>query len=228
MTPITKHCFIFYPIIFLLTVFLADRAEAKEARILALGDSYTIGQGVDASDRWPVQLKELLQEKGLAVGAVDIIAQTGWTTRDLLQTLKAEDIEGPYDLVALLIGVNDQFQKRPVNLFIQDFNALLKEAASYAGNDSSRVIVISIPDWGMSPYGKGHDQKNIAEEIDNFNRQAKVATENMGFQWVDITENSRQPMDNIMFSVDGLHPSPKLYKVWAQIIFPTAYKILEK
>lgn len=135
---------------------------------LALGDSYTIGEGVSAEERWPHQLAKLLAREGLQTD-VTIIARTGWTVDELWEGIQSNPPGGIYDLVTLLIGVNDQYRSYSVNEYREDFRFLLGKAIEYAGGDPARVIVLSIPDWGMTPFAADRDRAQIAEEIDKFN-----------------------------------------------------------
>lgn len=200
--------------------------QAGQKNILALGDSYTIGQGVEEQDRWPNQLGEELKKLGVPVGSVKIAARTGWTTHDLLSALEREEPPHSYDLVLLLIGVNDQFQRRPVESFQEDFKALLKKAVLYAHDRPANVIVVSIPDWGVSPFGRETKLTTIAQDIDRFNQLEKTIAENSKVHWVNITDRSRETTDPSMYTQDGLHPAQRMYATWVKIITPVASQIL--
>src|SRR5437867_870540 len=138
---------------------------AMRMRYLALGDSYTIGEGVAEQERWPVQLVRLLRHRGVAIADPEIIARTGWTTEELAAAIAQHPPRGPYALVSLLIGVNDQYRGGDPEAYRPRFAALLAQAISFAGNDARRVIVLSIPDWGVSPFAAGGDRARIAAEI---------------------------------------------------------------
>ena len=199
-----------------------------ELKYLALGDSYTIGEGVAPSLRWPVQLAERVRSAGIAVGAPEIVARTGWTTVDLAAGIDAASPQGPYDMVTLLIGVNDQFRGRSVESFRQGFNDLLQRAIAFAGDSSSRVVVVSIPDWGVTPFASGLDTSRIGAEIDLFNQTAQEETVQAGVLFVDITGISLEAKTDLgLVASDGLHPSGAMYERWVELILPEALEILE-
>lgn len=195
-------------------------------RYLALGDSYTIGESVAENERWPNQLAELLRSAAISA-EVTIIAQTGWTTDELWQGIQAAQPEPPYDLVSLLIGVNNQYRGYDVNEYREEFIFLLNKSIEYAGGDPNRVIVLSIPDWGVTPFAAGRDPEQIAKEIIEFNLVNREESEKAGVHYVDITPSSRQAVsDPALIAPDGLHPSGKMYAEWAQLAFPEVLKIL--
>lgn len=201
---------------------------AATVRILALGDSYTIGEGVPAGERWPVQLVGLLRQHGLTVEEPEIIARTGWTTGELQSALAEAELHPPYDLVTLLIGVNNQYRGYPQDEYREQFAALLQAAIGYAGGRAQRVLVLSIPDWGVTPYAEGRDRQRIAGEIDAFNQVNCEETARAGAQYADITPVSRRAADDgELLAGDGLHPSGKLYAAWAQIALPLVLKVIE-
>ncbi|HVG22921.1 MAG TPA: SGNH/GDSL hydrolase family protein [Thermoanaerobaculia bacterium] len=183
-------------------------------RYLALGDSYTIGESVDASERFPVQLA-----RALNLGEPQIIAKTGWTTDELNAAIDAANPEGPFDLVTLLIGVNNQYRGRSADEYRTQFAALLQRAIGFAGGDASKVVVVSIPDWGVTPFAEGRDRATIAAEIDQFNAINRDEAQRAGAKWVDITPISRGS-DPALVAPDGLHPSGKQYAAWANAIAP--------
>ena len=187
---------------------------------LALGDSYTIGEGVDENDRWPNQLVEQLKLDKYFLDEPVIIAKTGWTTDELDAAIIDENITETYDLVTLLIGVNDQYRGRPVANFRIHFIELLSKAIVLAKNNPENVIVVSIPDWGVSPYASNFDRVKISNEIDNFNKVKKEETLNRNAKFVDITAISRLALNNDEFFVsDRLHFSGEMYGLWvAEII----------
>jgi lysophospholipase L1-like esterase len=184
-------------------------------RFLALGDSYTIGESVSESDRWPVQLAAALRAHGTNIGDPTIIARTGWTTGDLLSAMDDADLHGPYDLVGLLIGVNNQFQGRSEDEYRDQFTTLLNRAISLAGNRPTHVIVLSIPDWGVTPFARSMsaDPKAVGAAIDRFNAINKQITEKSGAAYIDITPLTRAMTD--LIADDGLHPSGEMYAKWA-------------
>lgn len=198
-------------------------------RFLALGDSYTIGEAVATGDRWPVQLAVLLREQKIPIGDPRIIATTGWTTDELSAGIDQANPQGTYDLVSLLIGVNNQYRGRDQNEYRDQFAALLQRAISFADGRPSHVLVLSIPDWGVTPFAAqaGRDPKVVAAEIDAFNAISRDETEKTGAQYVDITPFSRTAVDDPeLIASDGLHPSGIMYAEWARLALPVAIQIL--
>jgi lysophospholipase L1-like esterase len=195
---------------------------------LALGDSYTIGEGVAESDRWPVQLAALLREQGQDFTEPQIIARTGWTTDELSDAIDDADPRGPYDLVSLLIGVNNQYRGRSAEEYRGEFAGLLQRAIGFAGGDASRVIVLSIPDWGATPFAEGRSRNDIAAEIDVFNAINRQETERLGAHYVDITPQSRTAGPKPAFlAADGLHYSGLTYAEWARLALPAALEAVQ-
>lgn len=197
---------------------------------LALGDSYTIGEGVEAAERWPLQLAAALQAQGLEL-ETHIIARTGWTTDELAHAMDEAPLRnGEHDLVTLLIGVNDQYRQRPVAEFATGFDALLQRATLLAKHGSQGVLVLSIPDWGMTPYARneGRDAAQVAHEIDSFNAHIRTVCTARQVALVDITRISRAlGADENALTADGLHPSAAQYRQWTAQALPLACKILE-
>ena len=203
---------------------LAPTAAAQQ-RYLALGDSYTIGEGVYESERWPVQLAVALRAAGSDVGTPEIIARTGWTTDELDAAITARAPQGPYDLVTLLIGVNDQYRGRSVDEYQVRFRALLQRAVGFAGGDASRVIVVSIPDWGVTPFNRRRDPAAVAE-IDAFNGVNRAESEAAQVAWVDVTAATREEPAAVV--ADGLHPSAAMYARWTALLTPRALAVLRR
>ncbi len=202
----------------------APRLENLE--YLALGDSYTIGEGVAEELRWPNQLAEKLAGVNIEVAKVEIIAKTGWTTRDLLDGIEARS-PGKHDLVSLLIGVNNQYQKRPFEQFEKEFGTLLGHAIELAGS-KDRVFVVSIPDYGVTPFGSGNPE-GIGKEIDRYNGHISETCESMGIPFIDITGISRELGANEGALVaDRLHPSGTQYTRWTDAILPVVIDLLRK
>lgn len=194
---------------------------------LALGDSYTIGEGVDEAQRWPVQLAALLRERGIDVAEPRIIARTGWTTDELSAAIDDAGPQGPYALVSLLIGVNNQYRGRGAEEYRTEFAALLQRAVGFAGGEASRVIVLSIPDWGVTPFADGRDRGQIAAEIDAYNAINRDEARRAGAHWIDVTPQSRAAGADPAFLVaDGLHPSGRAYAEWARLALPAATEAL--
>lgn len=196
---------------------------------LALGDSYTIGEGVPEAERWPVRLAGRLREEGIAMGEPQIVARTGWTTDELSAAMDEAELHPPGDLVTLLIGVNNQYRGRPLDEYRLQFRALLERAIALAGGDAQRVIVASIPDWGVTPFarGEGRDAQQIAADIDAFNAAARAEADARHARFVDITGISRAPDVRGLLTADGLHPSGAQYVRWVDAIAPVARKALE-
>ena len=198
-------------------------------RFLALGDSYTIGEAVAEAERWPMQLVARLRSAGIDVADPVIIARTGWTAEELDNAIDAARPEGTYDLVTLLIGVNDQYRGRDVYSYRQPFKKLLDRAIEFAGGEPSRVVVVSIPDWGVTPFAAGRDLAEITEGINAFNAVNREETRRSGAHYVDITPASRAAAtDEDLLAPDGLHPSARMYERWTRAILPVAESILRR
>jgi lysophospholipase L1-like esterase len=187
---------------------------------LALGDSYTIGEDVPAHARWPVQLVEKLRRRGVAIDDPRIVAVTGWTTDELSAGMDQADLSPGYDLVTLLIGVNNQYRGRSADNYRAEFHALLQRAIGLAGHRPGRVVVVSIPDWGVTPFGhdSGRDRAQIARELDLFNAIGRDQAVAAGAHVVDITGISRE--HPALVAADGLHPSAAQYTLWTEAIEP--------
>lgn len=189
---------------------------------LALGDSYTIGEGVEPAGRWPMQLAAALRDIGVDVDDPTIIATTGWTTDELEAGIDADAPQGPFELVSLLIGVNDQYRGRSVDEYRPRFTALLQRALAFAADRAPRVLVLSIPDWGVTPYAvaSGRDRLQIGQELDAYNAAAAAICAEHDVAFVDITDLSRQlGGESVMLAEDGLHPSAAMYTLWHQRAF---------
>jgi lysophospholipase L1-like esterase len=196
------------------------------ARYLALGDSYTIGEGVKASERWPAQLTAALRAWGISLHDPVIVARTGWTTSELLHGLDTLPDELPRDfsLVTLLIGVNDQYRRLGTAEFQRGFDQLLERAIQYGGGRRTRVVVPSIPDWSVTPFAADDPRGagTIATEIEELNRIIRHRALAAGARVVDITTCSRRVEDRALLTEDGLHPSGVMYARWAALILPAA------
>lgn len=205
---------------------LQEEIVMPKIRYLALGDSYTIGESVAEFERWPNQLAKLLEGEGIK-SEVTIIARTGWTVDELWKGIQSTPPEGTYDLVTLLIGVNDQYRGYPVDGYREDFQFMLGKAIEYAGGDPNRVIVLSIPDWSVTPFAQTRHAEQITKDIDAFNAVNKEETEKAGAHYIDITPISRAAVnDPALIAGDGLHPSGKMYAEWAQLALPVVLEIL--
>lgn len=203
--------------------------NSQPTRFLALGDSYTIGEAVLESERWPVQLAARLQASGVPIEPPQIIATTGWTTDELSAGIDRVNPQGPFELVSLLIGVNNQYRGRSLEEYRTQFVALLERAVKYAGDEPQRVLVLSIPDWGVTPFANPAERERIAKEIDAFNAVNGEEAERMGARYVDVTPTSRRAADEPnLIAGDGLHPSGLMYAAWAELAFSQACAALEK
>jgi lysophospholipase L1-like esterase len=194
-------------------------------RFLALGDSYTIGEGVAPDERWPMQLARRLRDDGIAIDDPDIVATTGWTTDELSAAMDAKSFSPPYALVTLLIGVNNQYRGRSVTNYREEFSALLSRALALAGERANHVVVVSIPDWGVTGFARagGRDAHRVAIEIDAFNATAREIARDRGIAFVDVTSLSRTAGDHDdMLVADRLHPSGPQYALWTEPIFAAA------
>ncbi len=193
------------------------------AGFLALGDSYTIGEGVEAQGTWPAQLVACLRADGYALAGPEIIATTGWTTDELAAAIAREAPAGSRTLVSLLIGVNNQYRGRDLAEFRVEFSGLLGTAIALAAGDARRVVCVSIPDWGVTPFAaaQGVDRVRVARGIDDFNAAAREIALAHAAAWVDITGLSRGDARDLL-AADGLHPSAAQYAMWAAAIAPHA------
>ncbi|MCS6973603.1 MAG: SGNH/GDSL hydrolase family protein [Cyclobacteriaceae bacterium] len=195
-----------------------QKSDRKPLYFLALGDSYTIGEAVADEERWPVQLAKLLQQKGFDVQPPEIIATTGWRTDQLKEAIMKGTQRNEYDMVSLLIGVNNQYQGRPVESYRPEFEELLRVAIQLAGGKKERVFVLSIPDYGFTPFGR-EKQQAISAGIDAYNAANKEISDNYGVQYFYITDLTRKGLeDSTLVAPDGLHPSGKMYALWAERI----------
>ena len=195
------------------------KSDAKNMTYLALGDSYTIGESVNDTERFPVQTVQLLKEKKLDVSNPDIVAVTGWTTSDLLNALNNDPPPLTYSFVTLLIGVNNQYQSKSLEEYETEFAELLHRSISYADNNKNHVFVLSIPDYSVTPFASNSNVEMIAKQIDEFNAANKKISLNAGVHYIDITPISRdaKKMPSLI-AVDGLHPSGIQYKRWSDLL----------
>lgn len=195
---------------------------------LALGDSYSIGEGLDAKENFPHQAVAMLNRPVIRFSAPIIIARTSWTTDELDTAIDEADPKGPFDFVSLLIGVNNQYRGRSVSEYKVQFDHLLQRAIAFTGNKTTRVKVLSIPDWGITPYAAGRDPEPIANDIDNYNAAAKKICKQYQVIFIDITTDQRKHGASPEWLVeDGLHPSGKEYGYWAKELATEITKTLE-
>jgi len=201
----------------------------REFRFLALGDSYTIGEAVLESERWPIQLAARLKEDSIKV-KTQIIATTGWTTDELQRGITiAENLKPPYDLVSLLIGVNNQYRGYDEDQYEKEFKELLHKAIELADGNPHHVFVLSIPDYGVTSFTRenGLDSEKIMHELDSYNAIAEKIAILSDVSFFNITPGSRQALnDSTLTASDGLHPSGKMYKIWVDDIYDHVSNIL--
>lgn len=202
--------------------------RVRPSGFLALGDSYTIGEGVDQAGRWPNQLAAALREQAVSIDEPHIIATTGWTTDELSGAIDGAEPGKHNALVSLLIGVNNQYRGRSLENYADEFSTLLERAIAFAGGDHKRVIVVSIPDWGVSAFAgdSGRDISMIASEIDAFNATARGIAGAIKVAFVDITDFTRSHPEEVVD--DGLHPNAAQYARWVTRLVPVARMALRK
>lgn len=202
-----------------------QKMNTTHAKYLALGDSYTIGEAVREDDRFPAQAAAMLLNKGITLGTPQYIATTGWTTLNLQKAIDDQNPQGPYDVVTLLIGVNDQYQHLTIADYPAHFTQLLQKAISLVGNRKNRVFVLSIPDYSVTPFGGG--SAAIRDDIDAYNAINRKITLDNGVSYIYITDESRKAVtDPSLVAEDGLHPSGKQYALWAKLLAPEMEKAL--
>ena len=208
----------------------SDEAMTSETiSYLALGDSYTIGESVDSALRWPVQLAGRMREAGVLMEDPRIIARTGWTTDELSIGMDEAEVEGEFDLVSLLIGVNNQYRGRSVEEYRVQFAALLERAIGLAGGHPARVLVLSIPDWGVMPFAEGRDRARVGREIDVFNEVQERLSREKDVRFLNVTEISRRAASDLgLVATDGLHPSGVMYGLWAEAALPVVLDMLDR
>lgn len=197
-----------------------NTSEEKKLSFLALGDSYTIGEAVSENECWPMQLVEMLKNVDKPFSKPQIIATTGWTSDELIAAIKIENPQGPFDLVSLLIGVNNQYRAYSKEVYAKEFQDLLNQAIDFAGKIANHVVVVSIPDWGATPFAKDRNREEIALEIDQYNFINHEISRTMGVHYIDITPGSRLALsDYQLVTSDELHPSGIEYLKWANAAF---------
>lgn len=197
------------------------KSQSGALSYLALGDSYTIGESVDKDQRWPVQLVDTLRKSGIDISDPKIIAKTGWTTTELKEAVANKDLSLPYGLVSLLIGVNDQYDGLDFQKYPQRFKYLLNRAIQLADNRPDHVLVVSIPDYSVTPFGQSKNPEKISLELGEYNATNKLIADSLGVHYVDITPGSQKAADDkTLIADDGLHPSGKMYSQWVDQILP--------
>jgi lysophospholipase L1-like esterase len=184
---------------------------------LALGDSYTTGEAIEPEDSFPLQLKSLAEKKGIVISEPVIIARTGWTSSELIKAIEESKLHSSFGLVTLLTGVNNQYRGEAAEKFRKDLSTLLQMSVQFADGKNKNVVVLSIPDWGVTPYAQSRDRKKISDEIDAFNDINKSESEKAGVRYIDIAPLSRRAQHDLtLLAPDGLHPSAKMYRLWAE------------
>jgi lysophospholipase L1-like esterase len=204
---------------------------SKSYSYLALGDSYTIGEGVPVYKNFPYQTVQRLRKAGYAVYAAEIVAKTGWTTDELQAGIDNSSFLTTYDIVSLLIGVNNQYRGRSLQEYVQQFEALLQQAIRFAGNQAGQVFVLSIPDWGVTPFATNNDKNSvtITREIDAFNDVNRSLAEKYSVHYIDITPGTRLAAhDPSLLAADQLHPSGKEYEKWAVQLASAIQQLISK
>jgi lysophospholipase L1-like esterase len=213
------------------TLLILSMTSNKKHTVLCLGDSYTIGEAVEEQERFPMQAVELLKQQTIAFEKPVIIAQTGWTTDELSAAIKEQQPQGTFDFVTLLIGVNNQYRQRDLDNYRHEFTALLQTALHYAGNKPEHVLVISIPDWGVTAFVAQDTQhrtrQQIAQEIDAFNAVNREVAAQQQVHYIDITPHSRTALtQRELIANDGLHPSGLMYKEWAKKVAEVVMEVV--
>jgi lysophospholipase L1-like esterase len=191
-----------------------------DVKMLALGDSYTIGESVLPEERWPHQFIGELITAGIQASAPDYIATTGWTTQDLLKGMETVlNQEKNYNLISILVGVNNQYQGIPISSYEPDLKEIIENALQIVGGDHSKVFILSIPDYAYTPFGEG--KKSISKEIEHYNAINKRLAKAFSIPWIDITPISRMGLsDTSLVAGDGLHPSAAQYRSWVLELMP--------
>ena len=227
---------LFLPVLMVISLFscrtdatddpIVNELETPTWKYLALGDSYTIGESVPEAERWPVVLTDRLRAAGGQMEDAEIIATTGWTTGNLISAIEFQAPAEEYDLVSLLIGVNNQFQGRSLEEYRTEFTELLQTSIRLAKGNASRVFVVSIPDYGYTPFGQ-NNQEAISAEIDIFNAACQEITESFGIKYFNITPISREAFDGPGYvAPDGLHPSGYQYSLWVDLMYEEVKEML--
>lgn len=220
----------FIPGLIVLLIFTQKPGIMKATHtLLCLGDSYTIGDGVLPVENFPNQTISLLRKDGYAFEDPEIVATSGWTTDELQDAINKHSFKDSYDFVTLLIGVNNQYRGRTVENYKPEFESLLKQAIQFANDEPEHVTVLSMPDWGVTPFAKDWDPKQIATEIDNYNSANKAIAERYKVNYIDITPGTREAKnDPGLIASDGLHPSAKEYANWSKRLLPLIKSMIKQ
>jgi len=194
--------------------------------MLALGDSYTIGESVAADERWPSQLAKQMLALEIELD-VRIVAETGWTTDELSQAIGQASLDHKYDLVSLMIGVNNQFRGYSIGEFETEFQTLLGQAIAVAEDRPAHVLVLSIPDWGQTAFGAAYDREQVSKDIDAYNAAIRQLCAEAGSNYIDVTAISRLAIEKPqLVADDGLHPSGAMYGLWVEEMLPEVLKVI--
>ncbi len=224
-----KGVFRFFCFILLFCFLSATKPQKPMYSYLAIGDSYTIGEQVPGKENFPHQAVDILRKQHIDVADPVIIATTGWTTDELAASIREHNLKETFSFVTLLIGVNNQYRGRSVENYKEEFLQLLNTAIAYAGGHATRVFVLSIPDWGATPFAEGRDRHKIATEIDAYNAACKEISITHKCSFIEITESTRQNGQNPEYlATDGLHPSGKEYGIWAGRLATEVAKALKQ
>lgn len=210
---------LYYPLLLLLFSMMETTVSnaQKTYSFLALGDSYTIGEGLSLEENFPHQAVALLRKKEKRFEAPTIVAKTGWTTDELMLAIEKRELKAQYDIVSLLIGVNNQYRGRDIATYQKEFEELLQKAIQFAGGKPKHVFVLSIPDWGATPFAEGRDREKITREIDRFNAVNLAISKSYNINYIEITEGTREAKNDLtLVAGDKLHPSKKEYAKWAE------------
>lgn len=210
---------LYYPLFLLLFFFMSTTVLKAQQSLsyLALGDSYTIGESLPLKDNFPNQTVDLLKLRGMKINEPVIVAKTGWTTDELMDAIEKRQIKDQFDFVSLLIGVNNQYRGRDLTTYQIEFEQLLQQAIAFAKGNKNHVFVLSIPDWGATPFAAGRDLVKIAREIDQFNAVNKNISEQYKVNYIEITAGTRDAAkEQSLVADDKLHPSKKEYTRWAE------------
>lgn len=199
--------------------------QNESISFLALGDSYTAATSESTTNSWPEQLVKILKKKGTSVNTPEILAKAGWTSTDLLKTIESQQLAPSYGLVSLLIGVNNQYKGKDINIFKEEFPKLLDTSIALAQNNPKNVFVLSIPDWSVTPFARLRDKKKIVKELNNYNTIIEEEAKKRNVMFIEITQSSRNAAVNpSLIASDSLHPSKKMYKIWAKKISKKLFK----
>ena len=200
---------------------------SKTYTYLALGDSYTIGEGVAINESFPYQTIQLLRKAGNSFNAPEIVARTGWTTDELKKAIRETHFQKSYHFVSLMIGVNDQYRGKTASEYAKNFEQLLLQAINFAANKTQHVFVLSIPDWGKTPFADGIDHEMVSNEIDAFNAECEKIAKQYRVQYISLSGDMKESfMDDSLLAADKLHPSGIEYSRWAYQLADGIQKLL--